>query len=152
MAKSLAWLVAGLMIFVGGNVVGIGNVLDAHNDRKLLSGGVRTVGVVTNVGFSTGGRGSEYKDLTISFLAENSSVYAKGLRQRYYSKTEGSKSAVSDELQGKEITVFYDRSDPSKSVIEGSPESFTAGYLLIALSLGFGASFMRTGVVGLGRK
>lgn len=150
--KALLWLVVGIVILVGGNAVGIGNVLDAHADRKIMSGGVRTVGVITNVEFSSGGRGAEYKDLTVSFLNDHNRVYAKGLRERYYSHAEGPKAAASTALLGKERTVFYDRADPNKSVIEDSPESFTAGFLLMALSLGFGASFIRTGAAGLDRE
>lgn len=150
--KSLSLLVAGLIILVGGSAVGISNVVDAYSDRKLLSEGVQTIGVVTAVNFSTGGRGNEYKDLTVSFLTTDRSVYAKGFRERYYSKAEGSTSEVTDELNGQRMTVFYDRADPRRSVVEGGVQSYTAAYLVIITALAFGASFIGTGAAGLSRK
>ena len=150
--KSLSFLLAGLIILVGGSAVGIGNFGEAHNDRKLLSEGVQTVGFVTAVNFSTGGRGREYKDLTVSFLTTDRSVYAKNFRDRYYANAEGSTSEVTDELTGQRMTVFYDRADPRRSVIEGSGESYTAACLVIITAFAFGASFIGTGVAGLSRK
>lgn len=152
MAKALAFLIAGLLVFFGGSIVGIGMVLDAHTDRRVLSEGVRTIGVVTNVGFSTGGRQHEYKDLTVSFLTLDRSVYTKGSRGRYYAHIDGSKPAAAEALQGQRMVVFYDRADPSKSVIEGAPKSFAEGYLVIIFSAAFGASFIWTGWVGLRRQ
>ena len=129
--------------------MGVGNAVDAHIDRKVRSEGFRTVGVVTDVNFYSGARGSEYKVLTITFLTTDRSVYAKGFRERYNSKREGSKSAVSDELHGNKMIVYYDQSEPSRSVIEDSTESYTAAALLITFSAAFGISFIHTGVAGL---
>ena len=151
-AKATVFLIAGMVIFFGGFTLGVGMVLEAHDDRRVLDEGVRTTGVITNVEFSTSGRQKEYKELTVSFLTEDRRVYAKGARERYYEHIDGSKSTVSDEMHGEKRVVFYDRSDPSKSVIEGEPQSFTAGYLVIMLSVGFGASFIWTGWGGLRRK
>ncbi|WP_341392694.1 DUF3592 domain-containing protein [Arthrobacter sp. G119Y2] len=152
MAKATAFLIAGLVIFFGGNTLGVGMILQAHDDRRILEEGVRTTGVIISVKFSTGGRQKEYKELTVSFLAEDRRAYAKGARERYYEHIDGSKSKVADEMHGEKRVVFYDRSDPSNSVIEGAPQSFTAGYLVITLSVGFGASFIWTGGCGLRRK
>ena len=152
MGKGIAFLTAGLVILFGGNALGVGMVLQAHDDRRVLAEGVRTTGVITRVEFSTSGRQKEYKELTVSFLTEDRRVYAKGARERYYEHIDGSKSTVADEMHGEKRVVFYDRSDPSKSVIEGAPQSFTAGYLVITLSVGFGASFIWTGGCGLRRK
>ena len=56
MAKAIAFLIAGMVIFFGGFTLGVGMVLEAHDDRRVLDEGVRTTGVITNVEFSTGGR------------------------------------------------------------------------------------------------
>lgn len=148
-AKATAFLIAGLLIFFGGSALGMGVVLKAHDDHRVLDEGVRTTGVITKVEFSTGGRQKEYKELTVSFLTEDRRIYAKGSRERYYEHIDGPKSTVATEMHGEKRIVFYDRSNPSKSVIEGEPQSFTAGYLVIMLSVGFGASFVWTGWGGL---
>ena len=149
MVKAAAFLIAGLIIFFGGNAWGISSVLEAHDDRRLQAEGVRTTGIITNVEFYTDGKRREYKDMTVSFLTEDRRVYGKRASERYNNRVEGSKSTVAGQLYGEKRVVFYDRSDPTNSVIEGAPQSFGIGYLAIMLSLGFGASFMWTAWVGL---
>lgn len=150
-AKALAFLIAGLVIFAGGNAVGVGMVLEAHDGRRVLAEGVRTTGVITKVEFYTDGRRHEYKDLTVYFLTEDRRVYGKRTLERYYDRREGSKSTVADRMHGERRVVFYDRSDPGNSVIEGATQSFTEAYLVIMFAVGFGVSFIRTGWVGLRR-
>ena len=148
MAKALAFLVAGLVIFVGGSAAGVAQVLEAHDDRRVVAEGVRTTGVITKVEFYTDRRRHSYKDLTVYFLTEDRRVYGKRTRERYYDYVEGPESKVVDQMHGEKRVVFYDRSDPTNSVIEGATQSFTVAYLVILLAVCFGASFIRSGWMG----
>ncbi|MBP3044362.1 DUF3592 domain-containing protein [Arthrobacter jiangjiafuii] len=152
MAKALAFLLAGLVIFVGGSTLGVGMVLEAQDDRRVLAEGVRTTGVITKVEFYTDRRRHSYKDLTVYFLTEDRRVYGKRTLERYYDHVEGPESTVADQMHGEKRVVFYDRSDPGNSVIEGATQSFTVAYLVILLAAGFGAAFIRSGWVGLRRR
>lgn len=152
MAKALAFLLAGLVIFLGGNAAGVGIFLEAQDNRRVLAEGVRTTGVITKVEFYTDRMRHSYKDLTVYFLTEDRRVYGKRTLERYYDYVEGPESTVADQMHGEKRVVFYDRSDPSNSVIEGDVRSFTEAYLVILLAVVFGSAFIRSGWAGLRRK
>lgn len=119
--------------------MGGGGIYSAHQDHKLVSNGVYSVGEVTEVEFKSGRRTKEYTIITVPFIASDGNQYSSESKERYRENQHGSKEERTAELLNSEQKVFYDPEDPNKSVIEGKEKPYLGPVIQLTLLGGIGA-------------
>lgn len=134
-----AFAVIALLFLSSGLFFGAGGIYSAHQDHKLVSNGVHSVGQVTEVDFQSGRRNKMYTVITVPFTAEDGKQYYAEGTERYRDESHGSREERTEELLDSKQTVFYDPEDPNKSVLEGKERGYFVPIALLTLLGGMGA-------------
>lgn len=113
------------MIF-GANT-GIDNISAAQNDQRLISEGSSTIGEIVDVQLKIkhGKYSSSQKIFTVEYTDSNNQKQSLTESEVYRSGEEGPLEKVSNEWEGKKVSVFYDANDPANSVVEDWKDSMS---------------------------
>lgn len=129
---SLAFLTVGLWGGAGGTYA-------AHQDRTLVSTGAHSTATVSDVEFAAYRSGRTSAIMTVPFVAADGRQYSTEARERYRERRDGPKDEFAAALEERELTVFYDPTDPDKSVVEGQERPYAGPIILLILPGGLGA-------------
>lgn len=119
----IASLALGLWMMLLGISLGINTISLVQNEKKLLSEGASTIGKIINVELDIGkGRSSTQKIFTVEYTDRTNKVLSLTDRQMYSSE-EGSRGNILNKWSRNNVTVFYDPSNSSNSVVQGWQDS-----------------------------
>lgn len=150
--KSVAKIVmnfgACIAIIWYGVFIGVDNVSDAMNDRRLSKEGHSTRGVITEVDFDLQyGRGAESsKIFEIDYSDNSDKSYTHVAKRPYRTAEEPGQQEVREQFLGQRVTVLYDPANPSDAVVEGWEASISLAYVGSAVVILFGAIFLFFGI------
>lgn len=117
-----AWAL-GIVVLLFGLVMFGGVAYEAVRDHRLIASGTQTVGKITDTEWGRCGTKKHKRPCVYPVLTyedQNGEKYTKsGPSINYREKEDGPKSSFADTLYGNEYTLYYDPSNPEKSVVEG---------------------------------
>lgn len=122
-----AWAL-GIVVLLFGLVMFGGITYETVRDHRLISQGTQTVGKVTSVDFGSCGTRKNRKTCAfpeLTYIDQNGNEhFRQGPNITYREKEHGYKTVFADTLYGNEYTLYYDPSNPEKSVVEGQEGSY----------------------------
>lgn len=143
---SLITLIVGILVVAFSFAFCAPMVTNAYEDRRLLTEGTKTTGVITDVNFRSGARGMDHKGIKVTYRANDKAFYSVWIEEKYYSHREGDRATTTERLMRSPMVVFYDPDKPSRAVIENRESSLTYGWAFFISTILFGALIIWAGL------
>lgn len=122
-----AWAL-GIVVLLFGLVMFGGITYETVRDHRLISQGTQTVGKLTDAEWGRCGTKKHKRPCVYPVLTyedQNGEKHTKsGPSINYREKDDGPRSVFVETLYGNEYTLYYDPSNPEKSVVEGQEGSY----------------------------